>query len=584
MTPAAKCETVPPVMDRAKTRFSLAAGFTQVAVFSAVTNLLILVLPLYMLQIYDRVLTSSSLPTLVYISILAVGALVVLGLLEVVRSNIANRLAARLDRDIGADLFLAAMMGPRAALGDVAPLRDLAMIRGFVASRALFFIFDLPFAPFFVALLYFIHPLLFVITMVGAALMVSVAVLNQVMTTRQSRDANDILNQSMNAAQTYARNFETVRALGMVKNASASWGSRFADALRASDKVAGANALWGGAARTARLILQLAILGVGAWLVLDGQMTAGMIFASSMIASRALQPLDQIIGGWRQLADVQAAWNRIAPVRRNPVRARNRTPLPPPKGQLTLQGVTYLPHDAPPSAVPIIKNVSLAIGAGETVAMIGPSQAGKSTLARLMVGAIRPRAGTVRVDGADIAEADPDDLGRHIGYLSQEVELFPGTIGQNIARFDPNPPEGAILRAAERSRAHQLILGLRNDYDTDIGPGGVRLSGGERQRIGLARAFYGEPRLLVLDEPNSNLDGEGEQALEAAMLDAKAQGTTVLIITHRPSIAMKCDKVIMLRAGVIEAYGPAQEVMTKLAQASQKGAPPTDLRPRAQWG
>jgi ATP-binding cassette subfamily C protein len=313
-----------------------------------------------------------------------------------------------------------------------------------------------------------------------------------------------------------------------------------------------------------------------------------MIFASSMISSRALQPLDQIIGGWRQLSDVSAAWKRIAPQRRNAAERPERVALPPPKGRLTLNGIVYLPAELPPGTPPIIKNVSVQINAGETVAMIGPSQAGKSTLARLMVGAIRPRQGVVRLDGADIAEADPDELGRHIGYLSQEVELFPGTIGQNIARFDLNPPEGEIVRAAERSRAHQLILGQRQGYDTMIGPGGVRLSGGERQRIGLARAFYGDPKLLVLDEPNSNLDGEGEAALEAAMLEAKSRGTTVVIITHRPSIAMKCDKVLILKAGVVEAFGPAQEVMTKLAQANQRAAAsqPTELRPRTGqlWG
>lgn len=571
-------------MDRDRTRRSLAAGLVQVAIFSAATNLLVLVLPLYMLQVYDRILPSSNLNTLVYISIMALGALGVLGLIEVVRSNYANRLAARIDRDSGADLFLSAMNGPRAGLGDVQPLRDLATIRGFVASRSLFFIFDLPYAPLFIGLLYLIHPLLFWVTVGGAAVMVLVALFNQVMTGAASKAANDTLAQSMNAAQTYGRNFETVRALGMVRNATAAWGNRFADALSASDRVAGANAFWGGVSRTIRLVLQIAILGLGAWLVLEGEMTAGMIFASSMITSRALQPLDQMIGAWRQISDVWAAWRRIVPARKAGGGAPQRVALPPPKGQLALSGVVYLPPEASLGTPPIIKNVGLSIGAGETVAIIGPSRAGKSTLARLMVGAIRPRQGTVRLDGADIAGADPDELGRHIGYLSQEVELFPGTIGQNIARFDPSPPEGAIVRAAERTRGHQLILAQRQGYETEIGPAGVRLSGGERQRIGLARAFYGDPRLLVLDEPNANLDGEGEAALEAAMLDAKAQGATVIVITHKASVAMKCDRMLVLKAGAIDAFGPTQEVMARLAQAAQRGAPPTELRPRALWG
>jgi ATP-binding cassette subfamily C protein len=556
-------------------------------VFSAFTNILILVLPLYMLQVYDRVLPSSSLNTLLYISIAALLAVAVLGVLEIVRSQFASRVSARIEVDLGSEMFLASMNHPRAALGDVQPLRDLSIIRNFVASRALFFLFDTPFAPLFVVLLYFVHPNLFWITLLGGLLMVAVAVINQVATEKSGREAAEALGATMNSAQSFGRNFETVRALGMVGSAVEVWGNHYAASLQANDSVASANAFWGGISRTLRMLLQLATLGVGAYLVLLGEMTAGMIFAASMISSRALQPLDQVIGGWRQIAEAFGAWKRIAAIAASARRQPDRLPPQIPHGELSLTQIIYFPPDASANAQALIKGISLKIEAGETVAIIGPSQAGKSTLARLVVGAIRPRSGTVRIDGSDIALSETDEIGRHIGYLPQEVELFPGTIAQNISRFDKQPPEGEIIRAAKRSHAHALVLSQRDGYATQIGPGGVRLSGGERQRIGLARAFYGNPKILMLDEPNANLDADGEAALEKAVLEAKEQKTTVLIITHRPSIAMKCDKILMLRDGMVEAFGPAREVMARLSQGDKTGQTanrttspePAELRP-----
>jgi ATP-binding cassette subfamily C protein len=554
-------------------RIFLSKSLIEIGIFSTIANVLLLISPLYLLQVYDRVLPASSMNTLVYLTLFAVGGLAVLGILELVRSLYANRFAARLDVQLGSAAFIAAMNGSRAGLGDVQPLRDLATIRSFIASRALFFLFDLPFGPFFILLLYFVHPLLFAITLAGAVVMVAVALLNQAATSRSGREAGDTLAATMNFAQTFARNFETVRALGMVSSIVEFWGGRFSDSLRASDKVARSNAVYGGLSRTIRMVLQLAVLGVGAYLVLLEEMTAGMIFAASIISGRALQPLDQIVGSWRQVIDASQAWKRISALAKlDSIEKPVSVELPVPKGVLALEQVVYFLPNADPGAPPLIKRVSFAADAGEIVAIIGPSQAGKSTLARLIVGAIKPRSGVVRIDGADIQSWESDQIGRHMGYLSQEVELFPGTISQNIARFEADPSDEKIIAAAQRAQVHKLILGLANGYATVIGPMGVRLSGGERQRIGLARAFYGDPKILVLDEPNANLDAEGEAALEQAIITARLEKRTVLIITHRPSIAAKCDRVLMLRDGQIELYGPAQDVLQRLAQGQTKPA------------
>ncbi len=558
-------------MFSADTKPYFVKSIIEIGIFSAAANLLLLVVPLYLLQVYDRVLPSASMNTLFYVSLFALASLIVLGLLEVIRAQYAGRVASKLDETIGAEMFLASMNGPRAGLGDVQPLRDLATVRSFVSSRALFFLFDVPFAPLFIVLLYFIHPLLFVITLIGAVLMIAVAILNQVATSRSGRGASDTLLSTMNSAQTFARNFEIVRALGMTSSVLQLWGNRFADSLAASDRVNKTNAFYSGLSRTIRMVLQIAILGVGAYLVLDAQMTAGMIFASSIISGRALQPLDQIIGGWRQFVDAHRAWQRLKALARGTATAKHEhVSLPEPQGALAADQVIYFVPDADPGAPPLIKRISFKVEAGETVALIGPSQAGKSTLARLIVGAISPRSGVIRMDGADIKNWDADDLGSHLGYLPQEVELFPGTIAQNISRFDPQAADEEIVAAAKRAQVHELILRQKAGYATEIGPVGVRLSGGEKQRIGLARAFYGDPKLIVLDEPNANLDAEGEQALEKSILEARERKRTVVIITHKPSIAAKCDRVLMLRDGQIELYGPAKDVLQRLTQGPQK--------------
>ncbi|WP_245492606.1 type I secretion system permease/ATPase [Mesorhizobium sp. M4A.F.Ca.ET.090.04.2.1] len=544
-------------------------AIADVGIFSLLINILLLVIPLYLLQVYDRVLPSSSVETLLYLSAIAVIALAFLGFLDAVRAIYAQRVAATVDGRLGATTFAAAL-GARYA-GGLSPLRDLASACAFIRSRGVAVLFDLPFAPVFLALLYLIHPVLFWLTLAGAVLLLLLVVANQLAIGR-----NDALSAGRSAVaaqaeQAFARNADTLRAMGMVENAARVWGRHVADALVLHDRSASANAIFSGASRALRMMLQLAILGAGAWLVLEGQMTAGMIFASSLVSSRALQPLDQLIGSWRQIVDARRAWKRLeTALAAHPAKARKLS-LPDPSGAISVQDLFFIAPNAPFGTEPILKRLNFAIAAGEAVAIVGPSGAGKSTLARLLVGAARPTGGLVRIDGADVKTWDENQLGRHIGYLAQEVELFPGPIADNVARFDPEADDAAIIEAARRAEAHDLILALRDGYQTMVGPSDRTLSGGERQRIGLARAFYGNPRILVLDEPSTHLDGSGEMALEAVLSAAKAAGVTTIVITHRPSIAAACDRVMLLRGGVIEAFGPSGEVLRQSSVA--KGLP-----------
>ncbi|MBZ9799155.1 type I secretion system permease/ATPase [Mesorhizobium sp. ES1-4] len=537
-------------------------AIADVGVFSLLINILLLVLPLYLLQVYDRVLPSSSVETLVYLSAIAVLALAFLGLLDAIRAVYTQRVAATVDRKLGARTF-AISLGAKYA-GGLSPLRDLASVCAFIRSRGVAVLFDLPFAPVFLALLYLIHPLLFWVTVAGAVLLLFLVLANQLAIGRNDALSTERSALASQAEQAFARNAETLRAMGMVENASRAWGRHVAEALAFHDRSSGANAIFSGASRALRMMLQLAILGAGAWLVLQGQMTAGMIFASSLVSSRALQPLDQLIGAWRQIADARRAWTRLEKA----LAARPAEPrkliLPDPAGAISAQDVFFMPPNARPGTEPVLKRLNFAIGAGEALAIVGPSGAGKSTLGRLLVGAAQPTGGSIRIDGADLGIWDESQLGKHVGYLAQEVELFPGSIAQNVARFDPEADDAAIVEAARRAQVHELILAQRDGYQTMIGPD-RGLSGGERQRIGLARAFYGNPRLLVLDEPGSHLDRSGEAALEAVLLAVRAAGVTVVVITHQPSIAAACDSVMFLRAGVIEAFGPSGEVLRRLA-------------------
>lgn len=552
------------MVDKRITSGSLRSAFLRsvidLGLFSTVVNVLALTSPLFLIQVYDRVLPSSSIETLVYLTIIAFLAFAFLGLLDVIRTIYAVRMAAKLDSELGATAFANVVTATGREPGDIQPLRDLATIRGFVASRGTPVLFDLPFSPVFAALLYLLHPLLFLMTTIGGIVILLLVFLNQYMNKKASQFAQERITSANLTAQMFSRNAETVRAMGMTNNVSEVWGRQFAAATAAADGSLVVNAIFGGISRSIRMILQMAILAVGATLVLKGQMTAGMIFASSILSGRALQPLDQLVGIWKQAMDARSAWQRFEKVIEAGDADSRKLLLPNPAGDIAVRDLLYVSPDAGADPEPILKRLNFTIAAGESVAVVGPSRAGKSTLARLLTGAVIPTAGSITIDGADLRTWDATQLGSLIGYLAQDVQLLPGTIAANISRFEPDAADEAVVAAARAAHANDLILSQTKGYQTPIGPGSNNLSGGERQRIGLARAFYGSPRLLVLDEPNANLDSEGEAALGRALRDAKARGVTVVIVTHRISIATTCDRILVMKNGRIDDFGPTDEV------------------------
>ena len=547
-----------------RVRGTVWTGLAGLMGFTFVVNLLLLTQPVYMLQVYDRVLSSGSVDTLVYISIMAALALGLLGVLDAVRNAIASRLGARIEVAAANEAMIASMNGPRASVGDTQPLRDLQTVRGFVGGRSIFGYLDLPFAPLFIGLLWFLHPALFFLTLFGAVVLAILAYCNQQATARAATVASENSMAAMLSAQSFVRNAESIRAMGMMENTIDAWGAAEARSLAAQDRMNRTNAWFAGASKAFRLGLQIAILGTGGYLVLQREMSGGMIFASSLISGRGLQPIDQVIAGWKQFVETRKAWERLQKALAfAPVRPR-ATELPEPTGLVSIQQLVVLAPQNP-AAEPLLKRISTQIAAGTCMVVVGPSGAGKSTFARTLIGAVPIHAGSVRVDGADIRNWDPEQLGRRVGYLAQDVEMLPGTVAQNIARFDPDAADAQIVEAARKAQVHDLIQRLPKGYDTMLGPSGHQLSGGQRQRVGLARAFFGSPRLLVLDEPNAHLDNEGDMALEQALRNAQSDGVTVILVTQRRNVAELADSIMILRDGAIDDVGPKADVYARQA-------------------
>ena len=536
-------------------------AMVELGVFSVVVNLLLLIMPLYMLQVYDRVLSSGSADTLLFLSVIAGAGLVLLGLIEAVRGIYAARIGSKLETRMGRGALLASLNGPRASLGDVQPLRDMQQVRTFLSGRSIFALFDLPFAPIFILFLYFVHPSLFWLTVIGAVILAIIALANQRATQAASKRSGEAAMAANLSAQAFARNRESLVAMGMVDNVVDTWGRDEAQSLAEQDQATRTNSWFAGLSRTIRMGLQIAILGYGALLVLAGEMTAGMIFASSIISGRALQPIDQIIGGWKGFVETGRAWNRLSTAVAPFEDAQQPTEQAEPKGRIDLDNVVYaVPMPGEPNGKMIVKRVSARIQPGESVGIIGLSGAGKSTLLRLMVGALTPNSGTVRLDGADLRNWPASQRGRHMGYLPQDTELLPGTVKENISRFLDDVSDQDVRAAAERAGVTSLINSLPKGFETRIGPGGHVLSGGERQRIGLARAFFGMPRVLVLDEPNAALDEAGLAALEAAIRAAKEANATVIIAAQRREILRHLDKVMVVEDGIITKFDDTEAV------------------------
>lgn len=527
-------------------------------IFSFLTNLLLLVSSIYMLQIFDRVLSSGSLDTLAWLTVIAVLAIVVYGLLEQARRRLLARIGAWLDTELSTPV-IARCIALRLRKGSAVDsgLADVAEVRGFIGGDAILAFLDAPWMPVFVGIIWFIHPWLGVIALVGAVVLFIFAVVNDRLTRGPQQQASRRVRRAVAEAGRYIDNAETVSALGMTRPLLARWRrahqAAHGDNVAVSDTTAGLFNL----SRALRLAVQVVIMGAGAFLVLRGEITAGAMIAASIVLSRALSPVERSISAWRSYISFRAGQRNLRALFEDLEQADASVELPRPEGRVTVEGVSFVP---PGMTEPTLTKVSFALASGEACGVVGPSGAGKSTLCRLLVGVWHPSEGHVRLDGADVAAWDPDDLGRHIGYLPQQVELFPGTVADNIARMR-DAADADVITAARLADVHQMILRLPDGYDTDVGVHGGRLSGGQRQRIGLARALFGDPVLIVLDEPNASLDTDGDRALLETLSHLKSQGRTIILVTHHPVMMRTVDKVLVLREGQVGAFGPRDDVL-----------------------
>lgn len=555
-----------PRSELAEVLFRLRRTFYALAAFSGVINVLMLTPAVYMLQVYDRALVSSNVTTLLMLTVLVVGLYVLMALLEVVRSSVLIRVGNRLDMMLNKRVFGAAFeRNLRRAGGNPAQaLQDLSQVRQFLTGNGLFAFFDAPWTPIFLLVIALVHPLLGLITLIGSILLIALAYLTEVSTRKPLAEANQSALASGAFANNNLRNAEVIEAMGMLPAIRQRW---FGNHLRtlemqtlASDRAAYIN----GTTRFVRITLQSLILGTGALLAIEGKITPGMMIACSILAGRALAPVELAISTWKQLLTSRSSWERLNTLLSDFPAHKPGMPLPKPQGMVAVEGAYTT---APGSPVTILRGVSLSVAPGEALGIIGPSAAGKSTLARLLVGVWPATAGKVRLDGADVYQWDKEELGPWLGYLPQDVELFDGSIAENIARFGEIDGEAVIL-AAQQAGVHEMILRLPQGYDTPLGADGGSLSGGQKQRIGLARALYGEPSLIVLDEPNASLDDVGEAALIKALVDLKQRGKTLVLISHRPTVMNIVDKVLVLREGAVQMFGSRDEVFSALRQAS----------------
>lgn len=537
-------------------------GFIPVFAFSFVFNLLMLVSPIYMMQVFDRVLTSGRTETLLVLTVIAVFALLILGQMDTYRQRILTRIGIWLDQALSLRVLTASLklsLG-RANVG-AQPLRDLAQLRSFIASPAVFPIIDAIWVPVFLAVIFMLHAWLGWLAVAGAATLFGIALANEYVTRQPLKQANEAQVAAFSHADKVVRNAEIVEAMGLLPNLLMRWAHHNNSVLQHQSQAGDRAAELGGATKFIRMALQTAILGLGAYLVLEGRMSSGGMIAASILLGRGLAPIEQSIGAWKGFVAARAAYARLDKVLEAVPAQPDRMALSEPRGHLMVEGLGYVPHG---SSKPILRNVSFELEPGEAVAIIGPSAAGKSTLCRMLVGVFAPSAGSVRLDGAEVSMWDRTEFGAHIGYLPQTVDLFDGTVAQNIARMG-EADSMSIIEAAKLAGVHDMILRLPNGYDTELADGGSILSGGQRQRIGLARALFGSPCLLVLDEPNSNLDQDGEAALMQTIDYLRANGTAIVMVAHRSSVISHVDKLVVLANGTVQMAGPCDEIVQQLS-------------------
>jgi len=551
-----------------KVLFSFKQTFWTVGCFSAVSNLLMLVPSLYMLQVYDRVIPSRSEYTLLMLTLMMLGAYLFLSALELIRTYVLVRVGARFDMELNKRVYTAAFEQNLKRVGGNAgqALQDLTNLRQFLTGNALFAFFDAPWFPVYLIVIFIFEPGLGIFALCGTLILVLLAYVNERVSHQPLAEANTMAIASSAMASNNLRNAEVIESMGMLPNLMNRWfkvHGRFLHLQATASQKAG---MVQAVTKFVQVSLQSLVLGYGALLVLEGKISSGMMIAASILVGRALQPVQQVIGVWKSFASTRSAYERLVTLLlTNPERSVGME-LPKPTGAIAVEGVTAGP---PGSANPVLKSLSFALNAGDVVGVIGPSGSGKSTLARLLVGVWPAMVGKVRLDGADIYQWNKGELGPNVGYLPQDIELFGGTVNENIARFGEVDAD-RVVAAAKRAGVHDMILHLPKGYDTVLGEGGAGLSGGQKQRLGLARAMYGDPSLLVLDEPNSNLDDVGEHALVQAVAALRQQGKTVVLITHRTNIISVTNKLLLLREGQLGMFGPTQDVLNALNEANQK--------------
>ena len=547
---------------RRESRMAMAAVF----VFSVFVNILMLTSSLYMLQVYDRVLGSRSVETLVALSVLVAFLFLAMGILDHARARIMARIGARLQDKMDRRVFSAAVYRLTLTPGDPAALaaqRDLEAVQRLWASPVLLALFDIPWTPFFIAAIFVFHAWLGWLAIAGGAILIGVALLNQSSSEHPLIRANAAGMQAERIAENLKSEAEAVQALGMAGAGFDRWQKARNLALGQSLAAADLTGVFGSVTKVFRMFLQSAMLGLGAWLVLRGELSSGAMIAGSILMGRALAPIEQAVGGWPLVSRAREGHARLADLlSRTPVEAP-RTALPRPKAILEAQNLSVVP---PGDSQPVLRSVSFRLDPGQALGIIGPSGSGKSSLARALIGIWRPAGGKVRLDGATLDQYDPDVLGSYFGYLPQRITLFDGTIAQNIARLQENPDGLKVVEAAKKAAAHDMIVKLPDGYDTRVSTLGGRLSGGQIQRIGLARALYGDPVILVLDEPNSNLDNDGSLALNLAIREMKADGRAVLIMAHRPAAIQECDLLLVLEDGTRRAFGPRDQVLRDMVK------------------
>lgn len=552
--------------------------FKAVGMFSLVINLLMLAGPLFMLQVYDRVMTSGSVPTLIALTVMTGALYAITGVLELVRSRVVVRVGTEIDRRIGDRIFRASLRRSiTSQQASTSALRELDSLRQFLSGQGPLTFFDAPWTPIYLFVIFIVHWVLGVAATIGAAILLALAWMSETNSRTPMAEANKAAAKSLELAETGQRNAESLAAMGMLSAYRARWQTANAEALawqiRAADKIGGYSAM----TKMLRLLLQSMMLAIGAALALAGSITAGSIIAATIIFGRALSPVEQAIGHWRSFLKARESFAKLEELLSREPEPKPRTALPAPAGRLEVTGLRVA---APDTRQLILSNVAFKVEPGQMLAVIGPSASGKSTLARTLVGLWPPFAGAVKLDEARLDQWDPEALGRHIGYLPQNVELFAGTVKENISRFVSDAADAEIVEAAKQAHAHELILALPQGYETQVGAFATYLSSGQRQRIALARALFRNPALVVLDEPNSNLDRQGDEALSQAIDGMRTRGQAIVLVSHRVQAIGKADLLLYLDRGVQRAFGPRREVM----KLFQQGPESADRAPAPQPG